>query len=205
MLLDLRTVAFSNAIINIVCVLLIMMLWQQNRSRFQGLGLWVLGFCSQMAALFLVSLRGSITDWVSVVVANSFVVAGGLCWYAGLVRFVGRKISQAPNYLLLAAFTCLHAYLTFVHPSLAVRNLNLSVALLILGLQCMWLLLWGVEPRRRRLTFGVGAIFGGYCLVNTVRIAEFFIGARHTEDYFQSGPFQTFVLVSYQMLLILLV
>ena len=204
MLLDLRTVVFSNAVINVVCVLLIMMLWQHNRNKFRGTGLWALDFWFQTTALFLISLRGTISDWISVVIANTLVIAGAVLAYAGLGRFVGEKISQRHNYVLLAAFACVHAWFTFVHANLAVRNLNFSVALLIVCFQCLWLLLRGIEKGGRRLTFGVGAVFGGYCLVNIIRIAEFFIGTHLEADYLQSGPFQVFVLLSYQMLLILL-
>jgi PAS domain S-box-containing protein len=164
----------------------------------------VLDFCFQTTALFLISLRGGISDWISVVVANTLVIAGAVLGFAGLGRFVGKKISQVHNYALLGAFACVHAWFTFVNASLPVRNFNFSLVLLIVCFQCLWLLLRGVEEGMRRLTFGVGVVFGGYCVVNILRIAEFFLGSHIEQDYLHSGPFQTFILLSYQVLLILL-
>ena len=202
--LDMKTVIFSNVITYIVCMLVILLLWRQSRNRFAGTGFWVFDYAFQTAALFLIILRGSIPDWMSMVLANTLVVAGALLGYMGLERFVGKKSSQVHNYVLLAAFACVHSYFAFVQPNLAARTLNLSVGLLIICFQCMWLLLPGVEPGMRRLTLGVGIVFGAYCLVSIVRIVEFFTGTHAKSDYFQSGSFETLVLISYQMLFILL-
>ena len=103
-----------------------------------------------------------------------------------------------------ALYTGAFVYSTFIHPDLHLRTLITSVGLLIISFQCLWLLWRRVEPDMRPMTFGVGMVFGGYCLVSVVRIVEYFVGAHAGGDYFQSGVFQTLVLVSYQMLFILL-
>jgi PAS domain S-box-containing protein len=203
-LLDMRTIVFSNVLTDLVCMLVALLLWKQNRKRFHGVSFWVFSFAFQTAALFLIILRGNIPDHMSVVFANTLVVAGALLGYMGLGCFVGKQISQYHNYLLLALFAMVHSYFTFVQPNLPARNMNLSVGLLIICFQCMWISLTGFEHGMRRLTFGVGVVFSTYCLVSIIRIAEFFIGTDFEGDYFQSGPFETFVLVSYQMLFILL-
>ena len=203
-LLDMRTIVFSNVVTDIVCMLVILLLWHQSRKRFAGMGFWVFDFAFQTAALFLIILRGNIPDWMSIVLANTLVIVGALLGYIGLGRFVGKKISQVHNYVLLAAFACVHTYFAFVQPNLAARNLNLSVGLLIICFQCMWLLVHRAEPGMRQLTLGVGIVFWAYCLVSIFRIVEFFIGTHATNDYFQSGAFEPLILISYQMLFILL-
>src|SRR4030042_5562289 len=203
-LLDMRTIIFSNVLTDIVCVMVILLLWHQNRNRFAGTSFWVFDYVFQTAALFLIILRGNIPDWMSMVLANTLVIAGALLGYMGLGRFVGKKISQVHNYVLLAAFASVHAYFALVQPNLAARNLNLSVGLLIICFQCMWLLVHRVEPGMRQLTLGVGIVFGAYCLVSIVRIVEFFTGTHAKSDYFQSGAFESLILISYQMLFILL-
>jgi len=194
-LLDMRTIIFSNVLTDIVCVLVILLLWHQNRNRFAGTSFWVFDYVFQTAALFLIILRGNIPDWMSMVLANTLVIAGALLGYIGLGRFVGKKISQVHNYVLLAAFACVHTYFTIVQLNLAARNLNLSVVLLIICFQCMWLLIYRVESGVRQLTLGVGIVFGAYCLVSIVRIVEFFTGTRATNDFFQSGIFDTLILI----------
>ena len=183
-LLDMRTLVFSNVVTDIVCMLVILLLWHQSRKRFAGTGFWVFDFAFQTAAMFLIILRGSIPDWMSMVLANTLVIGGAILGYMGLGRFVGKKISQVHNYVLLAAFACVHAYFTLVQPNLAARNLNLSVGLLIICFQCMWFLVYRVEPGMRRLTLGVGMVFGAYCLVSIVRIVGFLTGHARSKRFF---------------------
>jgi PAS domain S-box-containing protein len=202
--LDVRTLVFSNVVTDILCLLVILLLWRQSRKRFAGTGFWVFDFVFQTVAVFLVVLRGGIPDWMSMVIANSLVIGGAILGYMGLGCFVGRKTSQVHNYLLLAAFACVHAYFALVQPNLAARNLNLSAGLLIICFQCMWLLVYGVESGMRRLTLGVGMVFGVYCLVSIVRIVGFFTRSHAANNYFQSGAFESLILISYQMLFILL-
>jgi PAS domain S-box-containing protein len=199
-----RTLVFSNVVTDIVCMLVILSLWHQSRKRFAGTGFWVSDFGFQTAAMFLIIMRGSIPDWISMVLSNTLVVGGAILGYMGLGRFVGRKISQVHNYVLLAAFACVHAYFTLVQPNQAARNLNVSAGVLIICFQCAWFLVHRVEPFMRRLTLGVGMVFGAYCLVSVVRIVGFFTGARAANDYFHSGGFESLILISYQILFILL-
>jgi PAS domain S-box-containing protein len=202
--LDIRTVVFIGVVTSVVCTLVNLLLWRQNRKRFAGTGFWFADLALQTMALILIVLRGGIPDWMSFVLANALVIAGALLGYLGLERFVGKKGPQFHNYVLVVVFVCVHSYFTFVQPSLALRNLNLSLALLIICFQCLWLLLRRVDPGVRLWTMGVAVVFGGYCLVSVVRVVEFFTASHPVNDYFQSRSFETFIFISYQMLFILL-
>ena len=203
-ILDMRTVIALSVITYIICTLFIVQLWRQNRRRFAGIAFWVFNFALQTAALVLIVLRGAIPDWISIVLANTLVFAGALLIYMGLERFVEKISAQLHNYVLFALYTGAFVYATFIHPDLPLRILITSVGLLIISFQCLWLLWRRVEPGLRSLTFGVGMVFGGHCAVSIVRVVEYFVGAHAGGDFFQSGAFQTLVLVSYLMLLILL-
>ena len=202
--LDVRTIAFSNVLTSIVCILVVLFLWQQSRERFAGMGYWVYDFALQTMALFLIILRGSIPDWISMVVSNSAVIGGAILGYIGLECFLGKKGRQLHNYALLAAFALVHTYFVLVQPSLSARTLNLSIGLLIICFQCMWLLLYRVEPGMRPITRVVGLVFAAYCLLSVIRIVEFFVRSHSGSDYLHSGTFESLVLVSYQILFILL-
>jgi diguanylate cyclase (GGDEF)-like protein/PAS domain S-box-containing protein len=203
-LLDIRTIVFGNVITDVVCVCFVVLLWRQSRNRFAGTGLWVVDFIFQASALFLIVMRGTIPDWISMVLANTLVIAGAIMGFAGLERFVGKKGPQIHNYLLVAIFIFIHSYFAFVQPNLAARNLNLAVALLLVCLQCVWLLWHRVDSGLRSLTFGVGVVFLLYCLVSSVRIVHFFIAPHVDNNYFQPALFEALVLASYQVLFILL-
>ena len=204
MILDMRTIIFSYVITDIVCVVIIVLLWLQTRRRFAGTVFFVFNFALQTTALFLIILRGQIPAWMSFVLANTLVMAGALLGYMGLTRFVGKKSLQIHNYVLLAAFAFIHIYFTFIQNNQMARNLNASVGLLIICFQCAWLLLYRVESGMRQLTRGVGIVFAAYCVISVIRIIEFFTGTHLASDYLQSGKFEQLILVSNQMLFILL-
>lgn len=202
--LDIRTIIFGNLIASVVCLLVMVSLWRRSRRRFAGLDWLVADFTLQTAAMFLIMARGLIPDWSSTLLANTLVIIGAWAGYRGLERFVGKPGPQIHNYLLLVLFPAVFAYYTYVKPDLAVRSLCTSTGLLILCFQCMWLLLHRTGPGIRPLATPAGLVFGGFCLVNAIRIGEFLAGPPPAADYLHSGTFQALVLAAYQMLMLFL-
>ena len=203
-LLDMRTIVFSTILTDMICVWFATLLWHQNRRRFAGTAFWVIDFAFQAVALILIVLRGAIPDWISMVLASTLVIAGAILGLFGLERFVGEKGSQIHNILLLIFFIFVHSYFSLVQPSVALRNLNVSVAMLLVCFQCVWLMWRRVRPALRPLTFGVGLVFFLLCLLSAIRIGAFFAAPDTRDSFFQPYFFEALVLVSYQVLLILL-
>jgi PAS domain S-box-containing protein len=202
--IDLRSVIFTGVITEFICAIVVAALWRLNRDRFAGLSLWFMDFAFQVTGLLMIFLRGSIPDWASMPLANTLILAGALMGFIGLERFVAKKGPQAQNYLLIALFIPVHAYLAFVRPNLEMRNVALTLALLAICLQCAWLLLRRVEAPMRRLTRWTGFVFGAYCLLCASRVAFYCIHPLTASDYFHSGKYETFIQVAFQMLFILL-
>jgi PAS domain S-box-containing protein len=203
-ILDMRTVVLGQLATDTVCVLVLALLWAQNRNRFPGLFLWLLDMLFQTTAILLIVLRGSIPDLVSMGFSNTMVIAGALLGYIGLLQFLGRKSPQAPNYALLAVFAAVHCYFIFIQPSLEMRSLNVSVGLLIFCFQCAWLLLRNARRGDVRTAREVGLVFSLFCAVSIVRIFVLVISPSPNNDFFKSGTFDTLTLLAYQILLILL-
>jgi PAS domain S-box-containing protein len=199
-----RTIVFSYLITDIICVWFVVQLWRQNRNRFAGTAFWVFDFIFQAAALFLIVMRGTIPDWTSMVLSNTLVIVGAILGFVGQERFLAKKGPQIQNYLLVILFIIIHSYFSLIQPNLAVRTLNIAVALLLVCLQSVWLMWHRVEPRRRSLTFGVGMVNFLYCLVSVVRIAHFFVIPHLDESYFKPVFFEALMLLAYQVLFILL-
>ncbi|PKN69928.1 MAG: hypothetical protein CVU54_07810 [Deltaproteobacteria bacterium HGW-Deltaproteobacteria-12] len=204
MILDMRTLIFSQAVTNLICLLVITVLWQQNRKRFAGSTFLLFDFLLQTLAFFLVVLRGSIPDWMSMVLANTLIMAGALLGYMGLLRFTGQKGTQIHNYFLMAAFVGVHSYFTFVQPNLALRNANIALGLLIVCFQCMWLMLYRVPLGMRPLTRGVGIVFAMYCLVFIIRIGHSLTTRDSVTDFMQAGTFDALIIAAYQLIFIFL-
>ena len=197
-ILDLRTIVLSHLATGLMCALVIGCLWGQYRKRYAGLSFWLADFVLQFAAALLLGLRGQIPDWMSMVLANTLTLTGAFLGYVGLERFVGQISRQWHNYTLLVVFVVVHSYFSMVEPNLTARELNVSAGLFLLCFQCLWLMLWRVNPDLRRITGGVGLVFGAFCLVSLTRIPVLLAHPHTTDDYFKSGLVAGLFLMAYQ-------
>jgi diguanylate cyclase (GGDEF)-like protein/PAS domain S-box-containing protein len=168
--LQMQTVIFSYFITNALITLFIALLWIQNRKRYAGLGFWLIDFILQVIGILLLSLRGTVPDLVSVVIAQTLIAAGVLCLLIGLELFLSNASSQTHNYLSIAGFIGLMAYFTFIHQDINIRTVLISVVTILLTGQCGWLLLHRTKPSLRPITRDVGVILLLYSLLAFVRI-----------------------------------
>lgn len=201
-LLDMRTVILSYMISNFICMVVIATLFRQNRRRYAGLGFWLADFVLQFIGILLIALRDSLPDFFWTI-SNAMIIGGTILLYTGLERFTENHGRQTHNYILLAVFIFVHAYFIYIFPSLAVRNILISLGLLAVCAQCAWLMLRRVDQAIPLITRGVGYVFLGFCLVSIVRVGIILV-APPGNDFFRDNVFDTFMLVTYQMLFIIL-
>jgi len=154
--------------------------------------------------MILILLRGSIPGWMSFELSNMLVMTGALMGLKGLEHFFQKKSPQRYNILFLAAFAVFYIYFLEVVPNLELRNLAISVGLLVLSFQCVWLTVKRVTLSEQRMAKLVTFVFGGFCLVSLLRIWIILALPIKSNDFFQSGLYDTLILLSYQILLILL-
>ncbi len=202
--LDMKTILFSSIFTNFVCLLVMILLWHQTRTRYKGLSLLVLDFLLQTFALVLITARGTIPDWISIIVSNSMIATGALLGYMGLGRFVNKHCTQIHNYLILVIFVIAHTWFTIITPSLMVRSLNIAITVFLITLQCMWLLLYRVEADMRRLTRFIGLVFGAYCLISLFRMYLVLSQSHYLTDYFKSSNLEPIALIGNQLVFLLL-
>jgi diguanylate cyclase (GGDEF)-like protein/PAS domain S-box-containing protein len=202
-LLDVKSILFSYAVSNAICATVILMLWLQNRRRFDGIGLWLADFVMQFIALVLVMFRGFVPDIVSMTVSNSLIIGGTILLYMGLERFVLKRSAPTYNFILLAVFIPSHAYFVLIHPSLEARTILLMTGVLLLCSQGAWLMLRRVDVETRPITHGVGMVLAGYCLVSVARIAVN-LAIPAGNDFFEINSLDASLLMTDQMLFIVL-
>lgn len=203
-LLDIRTLLVVHALVYGSCAIVVLRLWRRNRAHFRGLGLWAADYGLQIAALVLIGLRGLVPDWASYVLANVCVTGGTFLLYVGLARFAGVRPVIAPNLALLALFPFVHGYFTFVQPSLGARNVNLSLVMLVILAQSLWLLARRLPPGLRRSAAGVIGVLEALGALLAVRIAVTLAALRPGDDIFQATVFETAALVLLLLLFLLL-
>lgn len=202
--LDFNTVHVNYILMEFVCLIVLIILWFQNKSRFKGVGFLVLSVFFQILCVLLIFLQGQIPDFLSIIVSYTFALYGVLLGLIGLEIFVDNKRNHTFNYLLLGVYFCLLNYFTFYSPNYDIRLLFTSFFYLILSFQCARLLLFQVSVTVRKTSFYVGLVFVGFCLLNIFRIFDFFVTNIARSSYVFSDSFDMIVAVSYQVLMLFL-
>ena len=167
--IDVRTVLFYSALINAISLIIVWTIWRQNRKHYEGLSLWFVTYIMLFISAVLTTLRGYIPDLVSIAIANDLLIGGFIVLYIGLQRFVDKKMPNAFNYVLLAAFIIIHGYYT-INPNLAARNIAFNSALIIVCIQSAWLMLGKTGREYRPTATGVGISYLLLCLVSIMRL-----------------------------------
>lgn len=202
--LDMRTIVFGHLITTAICTVVVTGLWRQNHRRFSGTDWWIVSFSLFSAATLLLFLRGTLPDFFSVVAANTMVVAGLIASFHGIALFVGRPVDQRSNLVYLAVFSMVHSYFTFVDPNLAARNINVSLAVLIISAQGSWFCVFRSTDNLRNMTRQVGLVFAGLAVIALMRILATVVIPPVSSDFFRSGTVDALILLGFQILLILL-
>jgi diguanylate cyclase (GGDEF)-like protein/PAS domain S-box-containing protein len=204
-MLDMKTVVFGYVVTSALITVFIALLWCWNRKRYAGTFQWLIGYILQVLGLYLTIPRDILPESITVVLANTIIIAGFLALFIGLELFVGQTRSQFHNYLLLAAFVGGMAYFTYIQPDISIRIVLISVAILFLALQCAVLMLGRIDLRLRPATRSVGVIFLLYVLVSLSRIVfTVYQPLTPNEDWFQSPSTQAVSMLVFQMLSIAL-
>lgn len=200
--LDIRTVVFSQLLIQLVCAFVIFLLWRDNRARYDGLGLWVLNSILQPVALAFVLLRGQIPDFLSMVVGNTLALGAVTLLYSGLARFAGRPALDRLNLYALGVFALVHTYFSVVDVSFYSRNLNFNAFFIFYSLRIV-LLMRRYPPELKKHAAAVSHPFMAFASISLVRIL-LVISGEHPHDFMQNLPSDTALFLLYSGLLIVL-
>jgi diguanylate cyclase (GGDEF)-like protein/PAS domain S-box-containing protein len=186
-----------------LCLIVVFFLWRQNRKRFPEILLWLADYILQFLAVVLITFRGVLPDFLTIVVAQCFIVGGTIILYEGLCRHVGKQCHQTHNYAMLAIFTFVHIYLTYVYPHIGLRTVNFATALFYICAQGAWLMLHGADPPLRRATAPTGIVFATFCIVNAIQaIAN--LTMAPSGNVFVSGSVGVIAVLIYETLFVAL-
>jgi PAS domain S-box-containing protein len=195
---------FSHLVSGLLCVLVLVLLWRQNRGRYPGLADWAYGFLLQTLGTVLIIFRGVIPDWISITAANVLMIGGAVLVANGVRLFLGRTGFSTIGAGLLAAFTVGHAYFTFLQPSLAARTIVISLTLVGLGIWGASLALGRSPAGMGRIIRWVGYVYAALALSSIIRFVGVLKGSVSNNDFFRTGVFDTLMLMTYQMMQVLI-
>jgi hypothetical protein len=174
MVLDTQTLVVVAIVVALVPALMGAMVWHTMRTY---PGRWVLGNFMAVAALILLRLRGTIPDFLSIVVANAFAMAAGIAYLQGIRRYRGLPIAWWPECSLGALGIAGLSFFRYASDNINARIFVMSLVLGSIGVACGATLLRSM-PRQRRISYlltGLAFMIGAF--VHFMRGAYEFIYA----------------------------
>lgn len=199
-IIDIRTLYLNYVVVNIVSLFMVTVLWRQSRNRFEGTHFFVLDFALQITCLLLIFLRGRIPDFFSMALSIPLSLTGTFMGLIGLSKFTGKQVNYTINIVFIVALFLLQTWFSVVDENLHARNLNFSFFFLLLSLQSAWIMLVDVPAHLKKLTRLTGIVYLLFSTINSVRIIVYFLNDIETNDYLNSGPFESGVILLYQIL-----
>ena len=197
MKLDIETLMIVNLMLSVIGSGAMIVIWQQNRNHFSGMFQWFVAMAMLAGSSLLFALRGSIPNFISIVVGNTLIACGVIFLLIGLELFVGHKGPRIPNYILLASFVLSMTYYCLIYPDIAIRSIIFSVMLILLYSQICWLLFRQVTPALARITRIPAIVMSGYIVISVGRIILLLFFPLQTSDFFHAGFVESLPLILY--------
>ena len=168
--IDLRTLVLGLGCVAAVNAFVALLLFYWYKLR--GVALWGIGTGGLSAGLFMTAMRGQLTDFSSIVLANIFILAGyGLVW-GGMRQFVGKPRSSIVPFttIIICAIAGAGFHLfSAVWPSLDMRvQISAFSIFLFSFFMAESLLSYGTK---NKAIFFTGLLYGLNGIVNVARCA----------------------------------
>jgi len=158
--IELWSVLIASGVLSVAFILLSIFTWLNARGQIHGPGSWLLGFMFLALGIVLVALRGRISDFSSIFIANVLILLGVMLKALGFLRFLnaGSKRIRAFLVFILSAAALLLLIFLEIAPSLQARMIVTSGADVIFGLITAYYL-FCKAPEELRSYARVAAIF----------------------------------------------
>ena len=118
--MDMRTLVIAMLVVCVAINLSMATLWWTRRV-YPGFGYWLIGICCRTLGGLLFVLRGYISPWLSIVLANGLLVAELMFNLLGLLRFRDRPLRIGWPVAALLSCVALLAWFTVVTPDTNLR------------------------------------------------------------------------------------
>jgi len=202
--LDIKTLTLLHFVISIINAGSIAIIWSQYQKRFAGISLWLVNMIFQAVGMALIIMRGEIPDFISIVLGNTLLLIGAVFFLIGLERFTGKKGLHIHNYIMLATFVCLATYYSSIDPNMVIREIIVSLMIVIISLQGCWLLLRKVASNLQPITRITGIVLGCYAVVSFARMILLVAFPLQTSNFLRFGFADSVTITLYVLLSICL-
>ncbi len=167
--LDNRTLTVLQVAVSTM-LFVVMLNGLRTQKTYPGFNRWMLAKLPAALGWLVISLRGLIPDWLSVVVGNGLLITGGILTYEGIRQFRGKPFRDVFNYALFVFLVSGVVYFTWIWPNVNARVILVSASGAIIVARCVFEL-FGNTPRELRSSYWfTGAMFILYDLVLILRV-----------------------------------
>lgn len=198
MTLNLATAAFFSALVEIALGIGILVLWLRQKSRY--LVYWSSGFFLFGVGALMVTSRGRIPDFFSILGANLGLTLSSILFHIGICLFFNRRRSWVPLMLVVLALEiALLAYYSYVTYDTTVRVYIYSTAQALIALMTLQTLSTVGRERGESVTPEVVVVTTLFLVGHSARmVGTAFIPVP--QDFLAAGNFQT--LLAFGLMLI---
>jgi diguanylate cyclase (GGDEF)-like protein len=178
-MLDTRTLVFCGGVGQLLAALLLIgVAWIHRREL--AARYWALAYLFLAMGTPLFFLRGILSDFLSIVVANSLTTAGTFLIFAGVAQFERRPKHWRWGALITLASAAGLAYWTYVDPRLSARVIVANFSVIPSALLIARTLLRTRMLEQRVIPWAIAGLFIAVALGNTVRIVDATFRWRNT-------------------------
>lgn len=184
---DIRTLSLTASLVSLVLCICMIYIYA-TRKTYHGFWYWMIASIFYGLGMVLMSLRGVLPDFVTIVAANTLLVAGFGSVAFGLQLFLART-GQKWLFLTLTVFLFLsYLVFTFYIPSVNARIILISGLIIFIYGYCGYLINRFQPDIMNERSFLLVTVFALQALWNVVRIYHtFFIGGNITD--YMNAPF----------------
>ena len=195
--IDIRTLTFVLMIVTGLMASMMFVFWRTQKT-YPGVGYWALSNLSAAAGFFLIGLRGTAPEALTVVLGNTLAIGTLALAYEGNRRFRALTPNYFASFGIPAALAIVLAFFTYAVPDLNSRILAMSAAASLLAFLSV-LVFWRPTARERKSVpfLIVGITYFVYGLIMTARIGVTYalsdVNELFSPDWMQSIFFITFI------------
>lgn len=197
--LDNRTQAIVQVAVSITLYLVMRVAWRTQKT-YPGFSRWTVSNLPNALGWLLISLRGLIPDWASVLVGNVAIFISPILLFAGIRQFRGKPARNSLNYALLILLCGGFVYFLWVQPSVNIRMLIINGCTLVVIARCALELFAGAPLELRSSYWFTSAVFALYGVLLALRLLTVFTMPERANpfqaDIWQSLLFMATIVLS---------
>jgi len=124
--LDVRTLSFMTGIVSFImfaCMLYVSL----TRKTYRGFKTWTIASFVSFVGMLLISMRNFLPDFITIVIANTFIGGHYALLFTGMARFANIATEYLQSIIVISLFFVLFILFTFFFPSVNARSSVISI------------------------------------------------------------------------------